>query len=408
MQEITPQFEVNISFGQGEISPLCDDVSLVKQKVAAASEQLLAPVEQQLPEQYEVLGKVRQGGMGSIFKARNKYTCTTYGIKVLLPKCAADELMRKRFLTEAIAASALKHPGICQVRDFGITAQNMPYLVMDWIDGKSLQEKVRTEGPLKAEEAIPLFLKMTAALGFAHQRRVVHRDLKPDHMLLVQAENGETDLVIVDFGIAKILEAEGEEASEGLTKTGTVVGTPTYMSPEQARGIHLDQTSDIYSLACVMYFALTGTPPFSGDTYLDTMWKHINDPPPELDPVLGISQDLRAIIFRALEKQPGDRYQSMEELASDLRKLTQGDKIERHTPTHERKRKEQRWLTFAYFIGGFILMYTLSMALQYWTDPESQTAPGMKPIAKSLSSALKKEAPKKPSGKARPKKHASS
>lgn len=342
-------------------------------------------MEQQLPEQYEVLGKLRQGGMGAIFKAKNKYTGTTYAVKVLLPKCAADEEMRKRFIGEAQAASALKHPGICQVRDFGISPCNMPYLVMDWIDGVSLQDVVYEKGHLSIEEAIPLFMQMFQALAFAHQRRVIHRDLKPDHMLLTKVEGtNEFELRIVDFGIAKIIEEDKGNTQEALTRTGTVIGTPTYMSPEQARGMPIDQTSDIYSIACVMYYTLAGVPPFTGDTYLDTMYKHINDPPPEFDSRLKIPADLRAIIFRSLEKEPKDRYQTMEELAADVRKVTEGDRVERRTLSHERKKSRQRIQTAIYFVVGFVFMYVLSMLFQNWMDSDTTLDPAPSPAVKPV------------------------
>src|SRR5262249_10970531 len=162
-----------------------------------------------------------QGGMGAIYKAQNRYTGTPCAIKILLPKFAQDNEARQRFIVEATAASGLKHQGICQVHDFGITPSKMPYLVMDWIDGTSLQELVFRDGCLSQNQAIPIFTQVLSALSHAHGKRVIHRDLKPDHILISNDPiTGARFIQIVDFGIAKVLEEEYDEA-KGLTRSGT-------------------------------------------------------------------------------------------------------------------------------------------------------------------------------------------
>jgi len=332
----------------------------------ALAETQFDPLVEELPEQYELLMKVRQGGMGAIYRARNRYTNADFAIKILLPKYAADEDMRQRFITEARAASALKHPGICQVRDFGITKSRMPYLVMDWLDGITLHEWVDTRGPLSEREAVAIFLQIASAIGNAHKMKVIHRDLKPEHVVLCKAENQEqNDVRIVDFGIAKVIHDEGAPApKDGLTMDGMVIGTPLYMSPQQIKGLKLDGATDIYSLGCLMYFTMAGCPPFEGDNYMDVMYKHVNNPPPEFPHQVKVSDDLTRVIFRAMEKELEDRYSTMDEVISDLKKLTKGISVERRTLSHHRARAKNKWMTVGYFVIGFVAMYFLSMLLQ--------------------------------------------
>lgn len=331
------------------------------------------PLLKELPEQYELLMKVREGGMGAIYRAKNRYTGASFAIKILLPKYAADEDMRQRFITEAKAASALKHHGICQVRDFGITKSKMPYLVMDWLDGMTLHERVGTKGPLNAREAIPIFIQIASAMGHAHKQKVIHRDLKPEHVVLCQNEAGEhNDVRIVDFGIAKLIHDEGAPApKEGLTMDGMVIGTPLYMSPQQIKGLKLDGSSDVYSMGCLMYFTMSGIPPYEGDTYIDVMYKHVNNPPPDFPSLIKVSDDLKNIIFRAMEKEPQDRFRTMEDLITELKKLTKGVSVERKTLSHDRAKNKQKWMTVAYFIGGFVVMYVISTLLQTLMEPQS-------------------------------------
>jgi serine/threonine-protein kinase len=346
---------------------------------AAVASTQIDPLLAELPEQYEIMMKVREGGMGAIYRARNRYTGASFAIKILLPKYAADEDMRQRFITEAKAASALKHTGICQVRDFGITKSRMPFLVMDWLDGITLHERVVTGGPLAEREAIAIFIQIAAAIGSAHKAKVVHRDLKPEHVVLCKNEaHDASDVRIVDFGIAKLIHDESAPApKEGLTMDGMVIGTPLYMSPQQIKGVKLDGATDIYSFGCLMYFAVSGVPPFEGDNYMDVMYKHVNNPPPPFPSLVKVSDDLTAVIFRAMEKELQDRYKSMDEVITELKKLSKGISVERKTLSHDRAKKKQKLITVACFVIGFIAMYLLSLLLQNAfdaADKKSDTA----------------------------------
>lgn len=319
-----------------------------------------------LPEQYEVMGKVSEGGMGAIYKVKNRYMGGNFAVKVLHRECANDEEMRQRFIFEAKAASTLKHPCICPVHDFGII-NGVPYLVMDWIDGVSLERKLRRDGPLAALEAIHIFQQIAAALAVAHQHMVVHRDLKPENIMLTRiGGEGRMAVHIVDFGIAKVVSNEGDDVvrSQGLTKSGVVLGTPLYMSPEQALGKPVDQRSDIYSFGCLMYAALSGKPPFVGETFVDTANKHISEPPPTIHQDLKVPADLRLIMLRAMEKKPEDRYQSVQDIENDLKKLTKGVSIERVTLATERQMTRKKVITIVVFVIAFIVMYLAAGMLQ--------------------------------------------
>jgi serine/threonine-protein kinase len=320
----------------------------------------------ELPNQYEVLGKVSEGGMGAIYKVQNRYTDGKFAIKILRPEYAHNQDVLRRFVLEAKATSALRHPHICPVHDFGISEGQMPFLVMDWIDGFSLEAKIRQDGPMPSAEAIQVFLQVSTALSHAHQNKVIHRDLKPANIMLSRNRNDDRLIVhLVDFGVAKVLgEEEDLINTQGLTKTGMVVGTPLYMSPEQGRGMPVDQRSDIYSLGCAMFFTITGKPPFVGDSFVDTIHKHMSQLPPPMDPALKVSEDLKRIVLKAMEKNPDDRYQSMEQVATDLKKLTKGVSLERKALSSEKEKRKKNLITIASFVAGFVIMYAVVLLLQ--------------------------------------------
>jgi eukaryotic-like serine/threonine-protein kinase len=326
----------------------------------------------ELPPEYELLEEVGEGGMGVVFKARHRVTNGVLAIKVMLPEIAQKRKNVQRFLVEAKAASSLKHPNICKVFDFGSTENGLSYLVMEWIDGISLGRKVIRDKRIPAVEAIRIFQQISTALAHAHERKVIHRDLKPENIMLTRDSEGRTEVTVVDFGIAKMIHEDADVTRNyTLTSDGMVVGTPMYMSPEQARSHTIDGRSDIYSLGCLMYFTLTGHPPFIGETGVDTVYKHINEPPPPIDPALNIPPDLIRIVRRSLEKKPEDRYQTMQELSVDLKKLSKGVSLNRRALSSERQATRKKVMVIVYFVVGFILMYGISLALQNCLDASS-------------------------------------
>jgi serine/threonine-protein kinase len=257
---------------------------------------------------------------------------------------------------------SLHHPNICRVHDFGLTESKIPYLVMDWVNGVSLGRKILRDQRLPVCDAIRIYQQTASALAHAHQNKLVHRDLKPENLMLNRDVEGRTEVQLVDFGIAKSL--DGENGMQGLTKTGLIVGTPVYMSPEQARAEQIDGRADIYSLACVIFFALSGKPPFLGPTVVDTITKHLMEAPPDFDPSLKVPSDLQKIIYKSMEKDPADRYSSMEEVLADLKKLTKGVSLDHKASSRDRQRAHSRMTLIIWFALGFITMYAISIALQ--------------------------------------------
>jgi len=330
----------------------------------------------ELPKQYELLDEAIEGGMGVVYKAQNLRTQTHVALKVICPEIAKKRKAVQRFLVEAKAASSLNHPNICKVYDFGATANGLSYLVMEWIDGVCLARKIIRDKRAPVPEAIRIFQQIAAALAHAHEHKVVHRDLKPENIMLTRDADGKTKVCVVDFGIAKVLaDEENATRSYTLTSDGMVIGTPMFMSPEQARTNRVDGRTDIYSFGCVMYFTLTGKPPFIGETSLDTIAKHISEPAPEIDSALNIPAGLKRIVQRAMEKSPDDRYQTMDEIAIDLKKLTKGVVVQHRPLSSERQAARKRFVTFLCFVFGFALTYFVSLTLQNWLDtPSSHSA----------------------------------
>jgi len=206
------------------------------------------------------------------------------------------------------------------VHDFGVTESGQPYMVMDFVDGKTLSEVISRDGQLSQERFLRIFSQVCEALAHAHKRGVLHRDLKPSNIMLVRTFEGEEEVRIMDFGIAKLV-GDTSERAQALTKTGEAVGSPLYMSPEQARGHKTDLRTDLYSLGCVMYECITGSPPFVGKSALDTMLMHMNDKPLSIRQAsLGKIVDPRVerVVIKLLEKNPDERYQKMDDVLADI------------------------------------------------------------------------------------------
>ena len=274
-----------------------------------------------LLERYEITGKIGQGGMGAVYEATHILIGKRVAVKVLLDKYAQKDEVVARLEQEARLASSIGHEHIIDITDFGRTDDNRTFVVMEFLEGESLGAHLGREGAVEEQRAISIVHQVTSALGAAHKKGVVHRDIKPDNIFLLQ-RRGKDFVKVVDFGISKLIRP-GEDAdgsSPRLTQTGMVLGTPLYMSPEQARGDEeLDHRIDIYAVGVILYEIVTGEVPFQGGNYLSILTQVINDrPTPPRDVRPEISEDLESVIMKALAKNPNDRYQSMEELADDL------------------------------------------------------------------------------------------
>ena len=258
-----------------------------------------------------------------VYKANHLLMDRIVAIKMLKAHLVTNPQSLKRFQQEAKAVSYLMHPNIVAVFDFGVSPDAQPYLVMDYLDGINLTELIEQQKHLEVQRSIRIFLQVCDALAHAHQKGVIHRDLKPSNIMLVKTKDQDETVKIVDFGIAKLM-PWAEKEFQKLTQTGESFGSPVYMSPEQCLGEKLDIRSDIYSLGCLMYETLVGSPPHLGKHVLETMYKHLNEqplPPSTImhDPTFPGS--LERIVLKALSKQPADRYQSMTELKTDLEQV---------------------------------------------------------------------------------------
>jgi serine/threonine protein kinase len=268
-----------------------------------------------LDDRYDVVRPLGSGGMGEVYLARDRVLGRDVALKVLRGQYAGDEEFAERFKREAMSAASLSHPNIVQVYDRGETEEGASYIAMEYVPGGTLKERISKEGPLEAADAAALGAQVAEALGASHDRGMVHRDIKPQNVLLA-ARGGAK---VADFGIARA----GSSAT--ISRTGSVMGTAGYMSPEQALSKPATPKSDLYSLGVVLYEALTGELPYTADNPIAVSMKHVNEPlrpPIELNP--RIPRGMNALVTKLLAKDPEDRYADAEELADDLWRVNRG------------------------------------------------------------------------------------
>ncbi|MCU1685643.1 MAG: serine/threonine protein kinase [Amycolatopsis sp.] len=275
-----------------------------------------------LSNRYELGDTLGYGGMSEVHHGHDVRLGREVAIKILRADLARDPQFQERFRREAQNAAALNHPAIVAVYDTGEAQTEvgpLPYIVMEYVEGRTLRDIVKTEGPMSQKRAMEVMADVCAALDFSHRHGIIHRDVKPANVMITK--NGAVK--VMDFGIARALH-DGQAA---MTQTAAVIGTAQYLSPEQARGEQVDARSDVYAAGCVLYELITGEPPFTGDSPVAVAYQHVREdphPPSTVNPA--VSPELDAVVLKALAKGPANRYQSSAEMRSDLVRTLSGQR----------------------------------------------------------------------------------
>jgi serine/threonine-protein kinase len=266
-----------------------------------------------IADKYRLGKKLGEGGMGEVWLAHNETLDIDVAIKLIRGEVASDE-MTDRLLHEARAAARLGHPAIVRINDFGKTARGDPFIVMELLDGEDLASALSRRGRLSAIKAVRTLLPIAHALTVAHTKGIVHRDLKPENVFLAKTEDGQIQPKLVDFGVAKLEKPQ----SLRLTKSGALLGSPLYMSPEQARGDDVDHRADIWALAVVLYETIAGRSPFEGKNYNAVLYSIIANPPTPITTLNAGDEDLWGILERGMQKDPDRRWYSMRDFGEGL------------------------------------------------------------------------------------------
>ncbi len=281
-----------------------------------------------LNDRYRIIRQIGEGGMGLVYEAEHVTIEKRVALKVLRDDFSGRPEVVQRFKQEAKSASRIGNDHIVDISDFGETPRGASYFVMELLNGEDLAEVLQREGHVDLERAIDLILQCCKALSAAHAKGIVHRDMKPENIFLVEKDGNPDFVKLVDFGIAKMSDIETPGApGRKLTKTGMIFGTPEYMSPEQAAGKELDHRVDVYALAVILFEMLTGRVPFVGDTFMGILTQHMFEDPPELidvNPHIDVPGPIVEFIWKGLAKEADERYQSCDEMAEALRGAMEG------------------------------------------------------------------------------------
>ncbi|MGH3977668.1 MAG: Stk1 family PASTA domain-containing Ser/Thr kinase [Pseudonocardiaceae bacterium] len=339
-----------------------------------------------LSERYELGETLGYGGMAEVHHGTDVRLGRDVAVKVLRADLARDPQFQLRFRREAQNAAALNHPAIVAVYDTGETSTEygpLPYIVMEYVDGLTLRDIVKTEGPMSERRAMETMADVCAALDFSHRAGIIHRDVKPANIMITTAGA----VKVMDFGIARAI-ADGQ----GVTQTAAVIGTAQYLSPEQARGESVDARSDVYAAGCVLYELVTGQPPFTGDSPVAVAYQHVREdptPPSRCNPDVSAAVD--AVVLKSMSKNPANRYQSAADMRADLVRVLAGQRpqapmvmtddertsllatgptqaIGRHRPEPGRVEGQRRSRKGIYVLAGVVAAAVIALLLLLFTD----------------------------------------
>jgi serine/threonine-protein kinase len=287
------------------------DGALLKDKVPSEEQ----AIGRTLDGKYRIDGFLKRGGMGSVYRGTHLLLNKPVAIKLIRPELVTSQDIVERFFREARAAAKLSHPNIVTVHDLGQTEDGTLYIIMEVVEGQSLKDLIVAEGPWESGRALRFCRAVASALSLAHRNGIVHRDLKPQNIMVYRDSEGKESPKLLDFGIAKTLEPD----SPALTSTGMVLGTPHYMSAEQAKGMPADQRSDIYALGVILYEMLVGKVPFDDKSIPSILVKHLTEPPRPPSTLRGdIPREVETLVLRCLEKDPEKRFQTADDLGKAL------------------------------------------------------------------------------------------
>jgi eukaryotic-like serine/threonine-protein kinase len=277
--------------------------------MAAPQDPLVGKV---LADRFEILSRIGEGGTGVVYKAKQIAVDRTIAIKILGAHVSQDPSWVKRFHNEARAAARLDHPNTVRLIDFGETKEGLLFIAMEFLQGRPLSEEISRIGRLPPQRVLRVLQQMCQSLQEAHSQGIIHRDIKPDNVFLVEMKGAGDFVKVLDFSVAKMDTPDAQ-----ATRAGTVFGTPAYMSPEQGRGVKLTPQSDIYACGIVAYEMLTGKPPFDARLPMEVVMMHLRQKPA---PLTGFPEPVAGLVMRALEKQPQHRQQSAEEMANECQR----------------------------------------------------------------------------------------
>ena len=320
-----------------------------------------------LDSKYKLIESLGQGGMGSVFRAERLHIGDEVAVKLLHQDLVREKQALERFRREARTAAMIRHPNVVSIHDFndGTGGAGEAYIVMELVRGVSLGTLLRREGRMSPERAVRLMQDICAGVGVAHRQGLLHRDLKPDNVIIVPPshEGDEETAKVVDFGLAKVRDVTAQTA---LTQTGALLGTLYYMSPEQCSGEELDARADVYSLAAMLYEMLTGTPPFRSNNFAGLISKHLHEPPPHFPPDLGVSAAIEDVCLRALAKNRDQRQSDAIAFGRDLQKALTAPASYQPAASVTTRRSPLRWIIAA--AGMFVALIAIvgvGIAIQF-------------------------------------------